>query len=82
MSNEELGTEIFKLQCEVTDLRCIIFQQCATILNLIDENREIKELIVKNSMIKKDCEKEYDYARNLIKTLEKVYERECKRSNM
>lgn len=80
MSNEELSKEIFKLQCDIADLRCIVFQQCATIFNLINENQEIKKIIVRDSMMKKENEKEGDYACNLIKTLEKIYERESKRS--
>ena len=45
MSNEELYNNILKLEIMVSDLKIIVMSQCTTILNLMDENREIKKLL-------------------------------------
>ena len=49
MSNEVLNSKILNLEIMVSDLKIIVMNQCVTILNLIDENREIKKLLESKS---------------------------------
>ena len=49
MSNEVLNSKILNLEIMVSDLKIIVMNQCVTILNLIDVNREIKKLLESKS---------------------------------
>lgn len=79
MNNEELCNDIMKLRIMVSDLRSIVIGQCATILDLLDENREIKKLLANRK--NNNDEREDNYARCLIMALENMYDHECKFSN-
>ena len=45
MSNEELQKNFLKLEIEISDLKCVVLGQCATIMKLTDETRELKNII-------------------------------------
>ena len=74
MSNEELYNDILKLEIMVSDLKSIVLGQCATILNLMDENREIKRILEReNKNIILGAEQKNNYC--LITALENMQNR-------
>ncbi len=80
MSNQELYEEMIKLEIKISDLRSIVMGQCVTILNILDENRELKKIV--GSIVEiKDTNTQDEHMRSLILALETMYEHETKFSD-
>lgn len=77
MGNKELDNNVIKLEIMLSDLKTIVMGQCATILNLVDENREIKRLLEKRT-INDDVDNEYKDVYCLMTALENMHNHECK----